>query len=206
MVKRKKILLLILLSLFVLIGVGIWKRRALQESLWMISLRSSTTSLPRCNRVEIYHLDPNIYDDELSTGFPIRPYEKFARILEHRTLKGEDAEEFAELWRSQRFAENPSQYQAMCHDPAFGLRFYKGPVLRFETSVCFDCGNFTLTAWGESDFWGFDDLTPEGVKLLERLLELFPSTATPQEKRHLELTRKILLKMEHRPDAMEDFE
>ena len=191
--RKKTILLLIALALIVAIGLGVWKRREIQDGVWRISLRSSTIALPRCDRVEVYHLDP--YAD-VDAGFPNRPHNTFIKVLEQRTLKGRQAEELTELWRSQTFAERPGQYQALCHDPVFGLKFYRGSVLKFETTVCFDCGNFSLTAWGKSGYWGFDVGTKEAAGLLETLLNLFPNTVTSEEHKFLEVLKEFLAEQE----------
>lgn len=196
MSKRKKISLIAGMILVIAIGVCIWKREEIQEAYWRYAVYKSTKSLPRCDRVEVYHLNP-IMEDAGATGFPIEPYDKFAEIVEHKTLKGTEAEDLAELWRSQKFAEKSGQYQALCHYPAFGFRFYRGSSLVFQTSLCFECSNFYVTTLGKSAFWGINDVTPQGTKLLERLLEIFPESVTPKEKEILKILK------EEFPEAVE---
>ena len=71
----------------------------------------------------------------------------------------------------------------MCHDPAYGFRFYRGSSLKFETSVCFHCSNFYVTALGQSGWWGFDTKVQSATNLLTRLQEIFPaSIPKPKEK------------------------
>ena len=111
-------------------------------------------------------------DKAATTGFPIRPYNAYSRILDKKTLNGSDAEALATLWRSQIFGRD---YQSLCHEPVYGFRFYHGSTLKFETSVCFHCSNFYVTGRGGSGWWGFDSKSAQAEQLLKRLEEIFPA-------------------------------
>jgi len=172
MKRRTKILLTAIASLLVIGSVVVWQWQPLFRAYFFHRLHAVTTALPYCDRVEVFHLDGETSGDS-STGFPVRPYGGYSRILGHETLTGADAEKLAALWRSQAFG---SDYQALCHHPGYGFRFYRGSSLQFETSVCFHCSNFYVTALGESGWWGFDTGTGSARDFLARLQEIFPAS------------------------------
>ncbi len=169
--KRTKILLIVVASLVVIAGVVAWQRRPLAHAYFMYRVHAVTSSLPKCDRVEVFYLDGETTDD--TSGFPVRPYGGSSRILDRKTLTGADAESLASLWRSQTFGW---EYQAMCHSPAYGFRFYRGSSLKFETSVCFHCQDFYVTALGESSWWGFDATATNASNFLARLQQIFPAS------------------------------
>jgi len=172
MKRRTKIILTAVTTLLVGIGIIEWRWHPIVYRYLTHCLNISTIGLPRCDRVEIYHLDGKT-DSDATAGFPIRPYEKFSRILNRRILAGNDAEVFAALWRSQNFGVG---YQALCHEPGYGFKFYDGSSLKFETSVCFHCSNFYITALGKSGWWGFDTGSQSAASLLKQLQEFFPGS------------------------------
>jgi hypothetical protein len=163
------------LVLIVLVGVAVWYYQPYR-------LSQQTGGLPRCDRVDILRLEENI-DWDATSGFPIRPYKKFAKVLDTKTLSEPDAESIAAIWRSQTF-EVPGQhhFQALCHDPVYALRFYRGNSVIFETSICFHCSNFFVTYKGEPHWWGFDTSTPAAETLLNRLRKELPDSPPSEEK------------------------
>lgn len=113
----------------------------------MLSL-AHTDSLPRFDRVELYAVslpkrDP--FSDEKpdrkaeSKTFPVRPYGIQADIHAHVSLTGDACDELRAAWRSLAFDRSGG---AFCHYPAYGFRLYRGDVLLFETTVCWQCQNF----------------------------------------------------------------
>ncbi len=70
------------------------------------------------------------------------------------TLSGSDVEKAVELWTYTLKARNMG---AMCHSPPYGIRMYAGKKLRFESTICWECSNFSVHAFpGVSTYWGFD--------------------------------------------------
>jgi hypothetical protein len=171
MPKRTKVMLIVF-GASVVAGIAALQVWPLARGYFSHPVDAFTDSLPTIDRVEVYHLVGIGGDAE--TGFPVRPYNAYSRIIGSAELTGADAESLASLWRSQTFGW---KYQAMCHDPGFGLRFYRGPSLLFETSVCFSCKNFYFAHRGESIWWGFDSKTPGAAELLARLEQVAPATA-----------------------------
>lgn len=107
-----------------------------------------TEALPRFDRAEIFALSmPLPFDDdeierESEKGtFPVRPYGRNADILKHKTLTGSSCGDLRKLWQDLTFDRYAG---AFCHQPVYGLRFYRGTSLLFETTVCWKCQNFYL--------------------------------------------------------------
>ena len=159
------------------VGLVWWQRDSIMMSYFQDRVRAVTVALPRCDRVELVHLGglqgsdgPTLSPDR---RFPVRPYDCFAPVRSSKTLSGSDAEMFAALWRAQTFGP---EFQALCHHPAFGFRFYSGNDVTLETSVCFACANFSVDYLWKSDFQGFDTSRPIARELYARLQQLFPES------------------------------
>jgi len=168
MKRRTSIFLNIIAGLFVVGGLVAWQWRPLFRAYYNHRVHTVTTSLPGCDRVEVFHLAGEMSESG-SGDFPNR-----------KTLIGVDAESLAALWRSQKFGW---EYQAMCHEPAYGFRFYRGSSLKFETSVCFHCSNFYVTALWQSGWYGFDNRAQSATNLLTRLQEIFPASIPKQKEK-----------------------
>ncbi len=161
-------------------GVIAWQWDSILRAYIFHTVRTVTTSLPHCDRVDVFHLNGTAFPrDEADRpkpgeGFPIRAYGSAeAKILGRTTLDGTDAEALAVMWRTQTF--DPG-LQALCHSPSYGFRFYSGSKLVFETSLCFHCSNFYVTDLTGSGWWGFDSESPKAQELLRRLQVIFPNS------------------------------
>jgi len=172
MSRRSKIIVCSSFFLLLLCGLIAWQWQPILRAYDTRILSSATSALPVCDRVEVFHLDGS-FQLEAANGFPVRPREAYSAILATSTLNGPDAVAFADQWRSQVFGE---EYQAMCHSPAYGFRFYRGSSLKFETTVCFDCSNFYISGRTKPYYWGFDRKSPKAIDLLTRLQQLFPAS------------------------------
>ena len=177
MKRRTKAVLIALAALLSVSGVVAWQWRPILSAYFDHCVRAGTAALPDCDCVEVCHLNGDNGGDA-TAGFPVRPYRAYSRILDRKTLTGADAEALAALWRSQTFGED---YQALCHDPAYGFRFYRGSSLKFETSVCFHCSNFFVTALGGAGWWGFDTKTSRATNLLTHLQQISPASVPKQK-------------------------
>lgn len=87
------------------------------------------------------------------TTFPIRPDGSTHPVYGSTELSGKELDEFLKVWRYQE----PSIWrQALCHHPAYGFRLYEGGSLVAETSICWECSNYYVTAYpGMSGWYGF---------------------------------------------------
>ena len=170
--KRRFKAFLILFSVLLVAGTVAawnWPRLLLAYGAW--SVQNSAVALAVCDRVEVFQLD-GLTDADSTHGFPVRPgHREYSRILDRRTLTGADADQISQLWGAQTFG---LEYESLCHQPAYGFRFYRGESLRFETSVCFRCSSFTVLLLGEEEQWGFDTTTPRAHELLARLQQIVP--------------------------------
>jgi hypothetical protein len=93
-------------------------------------------------------------------------------IVRRATLYGEDAKKAAELWRHIR---RGTEFSAVCHNPAYALRFRQGGKLIFETTVCWECHNFTIPVGiPEPVVYGFDAESKEAQSLLQLLQSFVP--------------------------------
>ncbi|KLU03628.1 putative signal peptide protein [Rhodopirellula islandica] len=100
--------------------------------------------LPRFDRAEVYSLKQKpgfaaLHKQPAPDRFPVRPYDAFAEIGDRTTLDNEQSEQFVKTWERLNFERYAG---AMCHYPVYGLRFYNGDELVFETTICWKCRNF----------------------------------------------------------------
>lgn len=105
--------------------------------------RKYITDLGRITSVEIISLG-EYPSPGLEKHFPhLTPYRRHfwseagRYVHSKKRITGRDAQEFASLWRSQKFIDGA----AGCHEPAYVLRFYLGPWKRAEITVCWQCFN-----------------------------------------------------------------
>ncbi|GEM_PF-1122367 len=114
-----------------------------------IELFSDTEGI---TKVEVFLLMGEDADEREET-FPLRPYGSTTPVYGTVTLSGGDLADFLELWSYQA----PSYWnQAMCHGAVYGYRLYRGRRLVGETSICWECSNFYVTAYpGMSGWYGF---------------------------------------------------
>ena len=111
-------------------------------------------------------------EQQTKETFPIRPYGTTEPVCGSATLTGEKLEAFLDLWRWQ----SPAQWrQALCHDPAYGFRLYRGTKLVAETSICWECSNFYVEVWPLGSGWyGFDADSKIAKDLLSHCDSLLP--------------------------------
>jgi hypothetical protein len=138
------------------------------------------SELPECDRIEVFLLDGGVQNEGGDGTFPIRPYKQFSNIEKKKEIKGEEAKKLCNTWRSLTF---DMWSQAMCHFPIYGLRFYQGDKLQFETSVCFGCSNFYFSRDGGGTSWhGFRKNDDAGKTLIASLNEIIPRPEKPKER------------------------
>jgi hypothetical protein len=156
------------------------QRYRIYKSIYQRRVTACTTALPQCDRIEVYSLDPDgkRVDAHSENSFPIKPYGGACKILHHATLSAQDTDAFTQIWRLHEFG---SEWSGMCHYPGYGLRFYSGSTLQFETSLCFLCTNFYVTYMGESHWCGFNGRA-ETIELLRILQKAIPESIPSEEK------------------------
>jgi HEAT repeat protein len=138
-------------------------------------IKPYTAQLPKTTMVELYAIQLDTTPSEISLKgktFPVRPYNMDATIISERVVTGAGAEQIAALWRS---LELGWQFQALCHEPFYGLRFYSGKKLLLETSVSWECNNFYVP----QGWVGFNAKTASGQALFKLLESLLPYGSPP---------------------------
>ena len=116
-----------------------------------------TRKLPTVTKIELHQ---------------ITKHDGQVQILSSKTLLGDDAEQFANLWRHLKRGSG-----AACFVPAYNVKFYSGESLVLDTEVCFGCDNLTLPNGASNKQWGFDGNGPEGQALLSALKTLLSPMA-----------------------------
>lgn len=111
-------------------------------------------------------------EQQTQETFPIRPYGTTEPVCGSITLTGQKLGAFLDLWSWQ----SPAQWrQALCHEPAYGFRLYRGNNLVAETSVCWECSNFYVEVWPFGSGWyGFDADSKIAKDLLNYCDSLLP--------------------------------
>ena len=61
-----------------------------------------------------------------------------------------------------------------CHEPPYGIRFYKQGNIIAEVTICWKCENIQIESRGIHRLYGFNAESVEGQRLLERLKSLAP--------------------------------
>lgn len=97
----------------------------------------------KADKIELLLLDftmAEVEDIEVET-FPIPPFQGNARVITQKTVQPADLESFkaaiATLLTSK--SEVPG---AFCHYPIHGLKVYQAGTPIFQTSLCWECGNY----------------------------------------------------------------
>ncbi|MDB6153581.1 MAG: signal peptide protein [Chthoniobacteraceae bacterium] len=104
-----------------------------------------TYNLPDPDVVELHLFEPpppgpNAGRDPLKT-----------KIIDTRRFTGAEARRIAQLWRDQDWVG----FGASCHDPAYGITFYRDGRKLFFCSICFSCSNIYIYG-AQSDTAGFN--------------------------------------------------
>jgi hypothetical protein len=88
-------------------------------------------------------------------------------VIARKVVHGADAEAIASLWRTLPMGRD---YQAMCFEPAYGLRFRRGGKVVLKSSVCWHCQALTFPAppLGTIEY-GFNAQSESAQKLLNLL-------------------------------------
>jgi hypothetical protein len=125
-----------------------------------------------CDGVEIVAVSGRPGDpDGVAGSFLEYPATARLRLSDEASKKAVDA--WISLARGQVFS-------GKCHQPPYGLRFFRGNKLVFETTVCWDCSNYTIPMpfLGRVEY-GFDEKNSDAKDLLTLLQEALPETDPP---------------------------
>jgi hypothetical protein len=142
-----------------------------------VSARDHVRWLGTVDEVEICSIggDPRPGDSDTFTGDngPLA-------IIGRQTVRGKEAQEIAELWRS---LSTGRAYKALCFEPVYGLRFRHNGKVLLKTSVCWKCQTFTLPValFGQMPD-GFDAKSEPAQQLLKVLQTHVPLPSKAEAK------------------------
>jgi hypothetical protein len=97
----------------------------------------------------------------------VSDYMKIAKNASCVHLQGDIVQQIAHLWR-----QLPPDEQMRCHNPPFGLRFYRENELLLEGSVCWECNNIFVRENGEDLAYRFDGQHAHSQQLLALLTQI----------------------------------
>ena len=161
--------------------------------------RPDNKKLSKCDKLEVLRLEGSVLED--ANGQPRfkreqRPtdiesyYVEYAggywtRLYGTKTLRGDDAERIAALWRA--LAPEPptrgvGRGLTKCHVPGFAFRFYAGDKLLAESTVCWMCQNLGIHIGDKFAARGFDPKAQSAKDLLAAGEKLFPDVRTEFDK------------------------
>ena len=147
-----RFLYLLLLSLRS-IGIGCQSRedrRAYAIGNNFIAAERYGTMLPTISQIDLFAFGETSASKAEQFRLAYGPEESFM-ITNHVILRGEEAERFAHVWRSQMFNWSGS----VCFEPGFGIRFKTEGGWTFETAVCLRCRDFSVPVKGRQAVLGF---------------------------------------------------
>jgi hypothetical protein len=128
------------------------------------------SKLPTVDKVELFYFVGTLYENlpklEDKTEVPLKSFGVEVRIISSKILLGNEAEEFARLWRKITRGGGMG-----CVSPAYRLRFFNKDALLLQTDVCFDCNNLLLELPNvpNSTIWGFNTDSSDAKDLLIKL-------------------------------------
>jgi len=147
--------------------------RALEIGRIELAGLKATVELPPVERVEINLFMFGGAAPTNAARFPVQfaGFTSNRKIQATQTLVGNRAAEFLDAWRSLHTCWG---FSALCHEPAYGLRFFNGDKLALETSVCFKCCNFSVQTPSGHVLCGFNPTDRAGTKVFFMLTNSIP--------------------------------
>jgi hypothetical protein len=104
-----------------------------------VRLDETGPDLPGVDQVEVIALAPKNLPKEDFTFMPARLSDFI--ISGRKMLDAKTSTEIARLWRR---LDRGRRGHALCRHPGYALRFLSGGQLLFETTVCWECHNYSI--------------------------------------------------------------
>jgi hypothetical protein len=104
---------------------------------------SLSAMILKADKIELLLLDftmAEVEDVEVET-FPIPPFQGNARIITQKAVQPADLESFKTAIATLLTAKNEVP-GAFCHYPIHGIKVYQAGTQIFQTSLCWECGNY----------------------------------------------------------------
>ena len=115
-----------------------------------------TLRLPAVDKIELQKLKPE--------------GRTFEAVEATKVIEGDEARAVASLWRKQDYRS----IAAICHYPAFGIKFYAKGELIAHASLCWDCDNIVFLTPKLKAKQGFTGDSKRGKELLDVFSQAFP--------------------------------
>ena len=134
-----------------------------------------TAELPSVNRIELNRITAAA---DLVVSISGRPLQASGplplKMLAGKTLAGAEAAQFLGAWRT---LHTGWSFSGLCHEPAYQLRFFHDVRLVAETSVCYQCQNFSVHTPDGWRYCGFDTQNEAGKRVFNLLTNHVPLAA-----------------------------
>lgn len=119
--------------------------------------KSMTTGLQSIDKIELLELERNgdLWTGEMKAG---------------KVLEGWEAQQVASLWRAQDYVSD----SAICHNPAYAMKFFSGASLVVYATLCWDCDNIEFLEPKLKKYQGFVGGNLNGKRLLAVFRSAFP--------------------------------
>lgn len=121
------------------------------------------TQLPEIDQVEVLTLGFEFGEEStlsrLSTGWDGFPIHLATIVVDPRVVTA-----IADLWRTL-----PTDEQARCHIPAYGVRFFADNIMILQASICWECNNIWMLIGEERTSYHFNGQSEPAQRLLRLL-------------------------------------
>lgn len=97
----------------------------------------------KSDKIELFLLDftmAEVEDVEVET-FPIPPFQGNARVITKKAVQPADLESFKAVIVTLLSSKNDDG-GVFCHYPIHGIKAYQAGIQVFQTSLCWNCGNY----------------------------------------------------------------
>jgi len=124
-------------------------RMALEQRFDAVARAGIATAdrLERTDRVDLFLLTDN-RNPRHKSSFPLPALHAYAEVLEMRSVEQrEDVSKIVHIW-DEILRRKEHDLPCACHEPTYGIRFFKGNEVLFETSIG-SWNNFMLYVDGE---------------------------------------------------------
>ena len=182
---RTLLIALLLLGFVMAVAVvltrGFWSQqlRAWARGSIDVAADKYVTFLPKVDRVEIYLLGDQMMTPNAKAIKSFSVWNFSCPVLSQKNLTGAEASDFRLKWRNLTCAWG---WSGLCHEPAYGFRFYGQRKLLLETSFCWKCSNFIVPTPMGYGFCGFDEKSTNAQsfwKLVQHHIPLPAAASNP---------------------------
>lgn len=129
----------------------------------------------KADKIELFLLDftmAEVEDVEVET-FPIPPFQGNARVITQKAVQPADLESFKAAIAT-FLSGKRNEGGVFCHYPIHGIRVYQAGTQIFQTSLCWNCGNYYVEYPDGPAIEEMSQRSPELEKLFNTVLPIPP--------------------------------